>query len=111
MSFDKLATFILNALAVKEVKYIVYTVAANVILAVAASIKTGTFRLGYLANFVKSKLLPYLLGFMAALLVAQVQTNLSSLPTAIWAAIELALIGDILSALKEIGLPVPEQLT
>jgi hypothetical protein len=99
------------ALSVPQVKYIVYFIAADFILAVAASIKTGEFRLGYLATFLRSKLIPSILGYLASILVATVQPDLSMLPTLVWGAIMLSLTGDVMAALKELGLPIPDALT
>ena len=111
MTLDRLVSIVLLILARQEVKFIVYGVLADFVLAVAASIKTKEFRLAYLAAFVQTKLLPYVLGYIAASLVAYVQPELVALPTGVWAAIELALLGDIFAALKELGLPVPVALT
>lgn len=111
VTWDEFVKLFFAALATPEVRFILFGIAADVIASIAASIKTGEFRLGYVANFIKSKLAPYILGFVAAKMIATVQPDLSTLPTIIWGAIQIALLGDVLAALKELGLPIPEQLT
>jgi len=111
MTLDRFMSIVVLILARQEVTFIVYGILADFVLAVAASIKTKEFRLAYLAAFIQTKLLPYVLGYIAASLVAYVQPDLVALPTGVWAAIELALLGDIFAALQGLGLPIPVALT
>ena len=111
MMFDKVLALLAAALANPQVKYIVWMVAADVVVNIAVSIYTGEFRLGYVANFMKSKLLPYILGYVAAYMIAGVNEGLAALPTTVWGFIVAALLGDVMDGVKKLGLPVPVALT
>lgn len=52
-----------------QVRTIVGLIVLNVVLGISAAIKNGQFDLGKLANYYKTYVLPYLLGFIAFYLV------------------------------------------
>lgn len=86
---------------------LVALILANFLTGVAASISTGTFRLKEIANFLVSRVLPYVLGYFAVALVALVEPSWKAAVTAVWAVIIAALVGAILTNLKELGIELP----
>lgn len=108
LAWETLWQYVLLALAHPQVKFILFGIAADVLANIAASLVTGEFRLFYVANFIKTKLLPYLIGYIAVCIVVQLQPEMSAWDDAVWAFIMLALIGDVLAALEKAGVPLPE---
>lgn len=89
-------------------------IAADVILAVALSIMTGTFLLGKIADFLRTRIVPYFLAFTAVKLVALAAPEVFPLSYAdevVWLAIIGAEAGRILGHLRDLGLPIPTALT
>lgn len=89
-------------------------IALDVILGVAAALKSGTFRLSWLANFGKDDLLgkvfPWFVIYAAAKYapnVAVLGIDLSAIEKVVFAAVAVALGGSLISSLKNLGLPVP----
>lgn len=85
-------------------------VAANFLTGVAVSIYTKTFRLKALGCFLYSRILPYLVSYMAMGIVAMVKTEWMIAVNIVWGVIVLALIGAILANLKEMGINLPDSL-
>ena len=85
-------------------------VLANLVSGIAVSIYTKTFRLKAIADFLLSRILPYVLGYMTVGIVAVVQPAWSMAVTVVWAFILLALAGAVLANLKEMGISLPEAL-
>ena len=83
---------------------------ANLLTGVAASIYTKTFRLGYLANFLYTRILPYLIGYLAVVGVALVSPEWVVAVTVIWSIILVALVGNIFANFKEMGIKLPDTL-
>lgn len=83
---------------------------ANFLTGLAVSIKTSTFRLKELADMMTTRILPYVLGYMAVGVVALVdQTWLIAIPI-VWGVILLTLVGAIIQNLKELGISLPNTL-
>lgn len=93
-----------------KLSVLVAMIFANFLLGLAVSIYTKTFRLKALADFLLSRVLPYVLGYMAVVVVAVVQPAWKVAVTVVWAVILAALIGAILVKLKEIGINLPNFL-
>lgn len=83
---------------------------ANFILGIAVSIKSKTFRLKEIADFMVSRIVPYVLGYFTVGILAIVEPFWASWVTAAWAIIILALVGAITANLKEIGINLPESI-
>ena len=83
---------------------------ANLVTGVAVSIWTKTFRLKAVGDFLLSRVLPYVLGYFAVVIVAVVQPAWEIAVTIVWAVIIAALAGAILVNLKEMGIKLPESL-
>ena len=86
-----------------ETKIIVGSVFLNLVVAIAASIYLGTFRLYKTAEFLYRKLLPYTLIYGAARLVAN-WIDASWLATTAFAALQAGLLSDLLENLASIGI-------
>jgi len=84
---------------------------ANLIAGVAASIKTGEFRLAALGDFMLKRIVAYILGYLSIVVVAVIQPEWEAAITLVWAFIVAALLGHLLGNLKDLGLPIPERFT
>lgn len=93
-----------------KLSVLVSLIAANLILGLAVSIYTKTFRLKAVADFLISRVLPYILSYFAVVVVAIVEPAWQIAVTVVWGAVILALIGAILTNLKEMGVSLPESL-
>lgn len=83
---------------------------ANFIIGVAVSIYKKEFRLKMIADFMCSRILPYLVSYLAVGIVAVVEPSWTIAVTIVWGVIILALAGAILTNLKEIGIKLPDSL-
>jgi len=90
---------------------LVSLILANLIAGVAASIKTGEFRLAALADFMLKRIVAYILGYLSIVVVAVIQPEWRAAITLVWAFIVAALVGHLLGNLKDLGLPIPERFT
>lgn len=93
-----------------KLSILVAMIAANLILGLAVSIYTKTFRLKAVADFLVSRVLPYVLGYFAVVILAIVIPAWGVAVTIVWGVIILALAGAILAKLKEMGIKLPESL-
>ena len=83
---------------------------ANLLLGVAISIFTKTFRLKAVADFLYSRVLPYVISYAAVVGIAVVQPEWKPAVTVVWGVIILALVGAIFTNLKEMGIKLPDFL-
>jgi len=93
-----------------QVRLILALIGADVLLGVAASIRAGSFQLSRLGSFLGTKVVPYLLGYGAVRLVAEVMPEWQPYSTAVWLVVVAALVGDLTANLQQLGLPVPPAL-
>ena len=93
-----------------KLSVLVVMIFANLVTGVAVSIYTKTFRLKSIGDFLLSRVLPYVLGYFAVVMVAVVQPAWEIAVTIVWAVIIAALAGAILANLKEMGINLPESL-
>ena len=89
---------------------LVAMVFANLLTGIAVSIYTGSFRLKLVADFLVSRVLPYLISYLAVGVVAVVEPSWKAAVTVIWGLIIVALAGAILTNLKEMGISIPDFL-
>lgn len=101
--------FIVLANGVK-LSILVAMIFANLILGLAVSIYTNTFRLKAVADFLVSRILPYILSYFAVVIVAIVEPAWGVAVTIVWGVIIAALAGAILAKLKEMGISLPDVL-
>lgn len=82
----------------------------NFITGLAVAIKAGKFQLKELADFLRSRVVPYVLGYFSVGLVALVKPEWAAAVTVVWGGIIITLIGAILVNLKELGINLPDAL-
>ncbi len=94
-----------------QTQWLIYTILASVIVAVAASLRTGTFYLAKLPEFLWRKILP-LTAVYATFAAVGKSIQLEWIATAAWALLEAELVASILDNLKKLGIePIPTSLT
>jgi len=93
-----------------KLSVLVAMIFANLITGIAVSVYTGSFRLKQVADFLLTRVLPYVLSYFAVALVAVVEPAWQPAVTAVWAVIIAALAGAILANLKETGVNLPDFL-
>ncbi len=116
MSTEVLYAFVFATFGHPIVRAVLGLLAANVLVGIAASLYTRSFRLGAVGDWLLTRAIPYLLG------AATVQLVLLAVPqewsgigqaaaTAVWLFVCAALVGKVLDMLRELGIPIPETLT
>lgn len=95
-------TFIARLIAVPEIIIITSGIILNTVLAVALAIRSREFRLGELAEFLVSDLLPYALVYVAFRAVGDA-LDMSWVATAVWAIIVSSITGRIVEKLRALG--------
>ncbi|MFA5572423.1 MAG: phage holin family protein [Candidatus Bathyarchaeia archaeon] len=83
---------------------------ANFLTGVAVSIYMKEFRLKKLGDFLVSRVLPYLVSYIAVGLIATLEVSWKPAVTAVWGIILASLVGAILTNLKEMGINLPDSL-
>ena len=99
----QLQEFVVYLWSQPEVKFLVGSVFVNLIVAIAASVHLGEFKLYKTAEFLYKKLLPYTLIYAATRLVAD-WVEVGWLSAAAFAAIEASLLADLLENVAAVGL-------
>lgn len=91
------------------VKFITLHVVLNVVVAVAAALKTKTFSLSKIGDFFASKLMPYVIVYFGAKLLGD-SIGITALAPLAWGVITATLLGDLVDSLAQLGLKIPEPL-
>jgi phage-related holin len=91
-----------------KVTILMVLIGANFVTGIAVSIKTKTFRLKQLADFLVSRVIPYVLGYMAVGMVGLVDQAWVPAITITWGVIIATLLGAIAQNLKELGINIPD---
>jgi len=91
-----------------KLSVLVAIIFANVVLGLAVSIYTRTFRLKAVADFLLSRVLPYILSYFAVVAIAVVEPAWKAAVTVVWGVIITALVGAVLAKLKEMGIQLPD---
>lgn len=91
------------------VKFIVCHVVINVIVGVAAALKTRTFSLSKLGDFLISKLAPYVLIYVSIKLFGD-EVGLTALAPLAWTVITATLLGDLGDSLMQLGINLPQSI-
>ena len=84
---------------------------ANFGTGIAVAIKSNTFALKKMGEFLYSRILPYIVAYLGVGVVALVDASWVWAVTAVWAVILATLIGAILQNLKELGVQIPAALS
>lgn len=108
--------YVNTALSHPLVRWVVALLVVNVIVGIAASLYTKTFRLAAVADWLLSRALPYLLvavGLQVLVFAALGESRelVQAAATAVWAFVLAALLGKIFNTVKELGVPIPSVLT
>lgn len=109
VALEWLRDLLLNIWAIREVKFTVYHILLNLVVALAAAIRTGTFELAKIAEFLYRKLLPFLMVFAVSAAFAEA-LSIQWLVTITWGLVELSLVGDMVDNLKKLGIPIPDKI-
>lgn len=88
------------------VKALVAQIGLNVILAVAAAIKTNSFDLSKIGEFLYRKVAPYLLVYVAAKALG-LSAGVEWLAPATYAVLAATLLGDSLENVENLGIELP----
>ena len=106
---ETLRSILLNAWAYDGVKIIVCHTLINVVIALAAALKSNTFELGRVGEFLIRKLAPYVLVYYVVK-VAGDGAGVAFLAPLVWTVIEATLTGDLLDNWEKLGLPLPSAI-
>ncbi len=93
-----------------QTQFLVGHIMVNLIVAVAASIYSGTFVLVKVPEFLYKKVLPYTMIYGAFSFFGQT-INMDAVATGVWGLISMALVGDLLDSLALVGVKLPDGLT
>jgi phage-related holin len=85
-------------------------IAANFLTGIAVSLYTKTFRLKEVGSFLCTRVLPYVVCYAAVCGIAVVEPAWAPATIIVWGIILAALVGAILTNLKEIGIKLPDSL-
>jgi len=89
---------------------IVALIAANFLAGIVASIYTRAFQLRKVGDFLLTRVLPYIFGYFAIVIVAMIQPTWQTWIPIVWGIIVASLSGAILANLKHLGLNLPDSL-
>lgn len=104
---ERVGAFLAWLWAQFEVKFLVGHISINLIAGLAASIKTGEFKVYKVAEFLYRKLLPYVLLYTVFRVVGDM-AGLSAIGKTVFGLIELALWGDLIENLGRLGIKLPD---
>jgi len=82
----------------------------NFITGIAVSIKTKTFNLKGMGDFLVTRIMPYIVGYFGVGLLALIESSWAWAVTAVWAVILATLVGALLQNLRELGISLPGSL-
>jgi len=85
-------------------------IGANLLTGIAVSIRTKSFRLKQVGDFLISKVLPYIICYFAVCFITVIEPSWQAAVTVVWGIILAALVGAILTNLKEVGINLPDIL-
>lgn len=94
----------------QDLRWLAVLLLANLVIGVIASIKLQDFRLTRLADWLGSRVLPLMGGYAVAAMIAWANPGFGYVERAAYATVTLALLGYILSNLKDFGIPLPNAL-
>jgi len=104
-----LTAFVLQAWSYAGVKIIVCHTLINVVVAIAVALKSNSFELGRVGEFLIRKLAPYVLVYYVVK-VAGDGAGVAFLAPLVWTVIEATLTGDLLDNWEKLGLPLPSAI-
>lgn len=84
---------------------------ANFVTGIAVAIKSQTFALKKMGEFLYTRILPFIVAYLGIGVVALIDNSWAWAATAVWAVILATLVGAILQNLKELGIKIPDILS
>lgn len=90
---------------------IVALIAANFVLGIATSLYNKTFQLKKVADFLLTRIIPYILGYFVVVMIAITNPTFQNAIPVVWGIIVAALSGSILANFKHAGLNLPAVLS
>lgn len=106
---DTLKVILLAIWAFDGVKFIILGVLLNLVLAVALALRTSTFSLQALADFLFKQLLPYVVVYVFFKLFGE-GAGFEWVGVAVFALIQAQIVSAIVEKLSELGVPIPESI-
>lgn len=94
-----------------KISLLMALIVANFLTGIAVAIKTNSFRLKEMGDFLRSRILPYVVAYLGMGIIGVIDSAWAWAVTAVWAVILATLIGAILQNLKELGIKLPDSLT
>jgi len=82
----------------------------NIVLGLALAVSRKDITLSYVADFCRSRVLPFVLGYLTVGIVGTVDDSLKTAIPVVWGFITAGLVGYVLANLKELGFPLPDIL-
>jgi hypothetical protein len=82
----------------------------NLILGLVLAVTRKDITLSAVGGFVKTRVIPFVLGYLTVGIVATVDDGLEVSVPVVWGFIVASLVGIIMINLKELGLPLPDIL-
>jgi phage-related holin len=89
---------------------LIVLILVNVGLGMAVAIMSSKWQLSKVADWLKTRVVPYVLGYFTICLVATVDESWNTMVVATWGFIVAFFMSKIVQNLKDIGLPVPDAL-
>ena len=107
---------LLQGLDMGQLQIIISLIAFNWILSIAVSLYHKEFRIRKIADFMVSRIFPYVgIWAAASLLLKSVGSvegyDLSSMSTVMFGVICVALVGHIAAAIKSMGINIPDSIS
>lgn len=90
-----------------KAQVLVYLILANLAAGIAVSVKTWTFEVVRLKDFIQ-RAVTIFAAYVAVSIAANAVADFDELVTVAWVALVAYLVAKIVKNLKEVGLPVPE---
>jgi hypothetical protein len=89
---------------------LVALIAANFFGGLGVALYTKNFQLKKVADFLVSRVIPYVLGYFVVVFLVYVEPSWAIAIPVVWGIIVAALVGAILAHLKELGINLPDIL-
>lgn len=99
-----------DILSNQQVVWLMAAIGANLILGIVASIRTKDFHCTALADWLTTRVIPLIGGYVAASLIAWANPQLVVVRDAAFATLSLTLLGYVFANLRDIGVPVPDAI-
>ncbi len=85
-------------------------IAANFLGGLGVALHTGNFQLKKVADFLVSRVIPYILGYFVVVFLVLAEPSWAIAIPIVWGVIVAALVGAILAHLRELGVNLPDIL-